>query len=91
MKLRHRPHPGLLGFAEEVEQNVRVIHVPPPRTELPEGACYLVEDGEGVVHETGATTRQAALRELGGFAVRGVAAPLILLGPDGAPTGDRIA
>ena len=90
MKLLRRPPSTRLSFAEE-EPSVRLVVVPPPRTEAPEGSCFLVRDGDGNVHQTGAVSRRAALRELGGFAVRGVSAPLILLDPDGSPTGDRIA
>lgn len=89
MKLRHRPQPDLPAAPEE--QNVRLLLVPPPRTEMTDGAGYLVRDGEGNVHPTGSNSRREALRELGGFAVRGMTAPLILLAPDGVPTGDRIA
>jgi hypothetical protein len=91
MKLRHRSRPDVPSLADAHEQNVRVLLVPPPRTELVEGGCYLVRDGDGAVHQTSSLTRHEALRELGGFAVRGIAAPLILLAPDGSPTGDRIA
>jgi hypothetical protein len=71
--------------------SVRLVVVPPPRTEAEDGACFLVQDAEGAVHSTGSSSRREALRELGSLAVRGLPAPLILLSPDGSPTGDRLA
>ncbi|MCU1587404.1 MAG: hypothetical protein JWN31_897 [Frankiales bacterium] len=89
MKLRHRPLPTPTAEAEP--PSVRLVFVPPPRGEAEEGACFLVQDAHGAVHSTGSSSRRAALRELGGLAMRGLPAPLILLNPDGSPTGDRLA
>jgi hypothetical protein len=88
VKLRHRPAPDVTVTDEE--PSVKLVFVPPPRTEST-GQCFLVRDGRGTVHPTTSTTRREALRELGSLAVRGMAAPLILLSPDGSPTGDRLA
>lgn len=91
MKLLSRSrHDHRLALLGESETNVRLVAVVPPQVTAP-GACFLVKDGNGEVHPTGASSRQAALRELGGFAIRGAAAPLLLLAPDGTPTGDRLA
>ena len=89
MKLRHRA-PAIPAFEEE-RPSVRLVFVPPPRSEVEDGSCFLVQDAEGVVHSTGRSSRREALRELGGLAMRGLPAPLILLSPDGAPTGDRLS
>lgn len=89
MRLRHRPSPVVSAASAEPSTDVRIV-VAPRRSEEYDG-YYLVQDALGAVHDTGTRDRREALRELGGFAVRGAAAPLILLGPDGSPTGDRIA
>lgn len=89
MKLRHRP-PAEPAVTPEAPA-VRLVLVPPPRSEMEDGSCFLVQDAEGVVHTTGSSSRRAALRQLGGLAMRGLPAPLILLDPDGTPTGDRLA
>lgn len=89
MRLRHRAPDALAPVAVEPTSDVRIVVVPPRRSE--EDGCYLVKDGLGEIHPTGTHDRREALREMGGFAVRGAAAPLVLLWPDGSPTGDRIA
>lgn len=90
MKLRHR-QPISPAVTEDAEPSVRLVFVPPPRNEPGARGTFLVRDAEGVVHSTGSTSRREALRELGALAVRGLPAPLILLSPDGSPTGDRLA
>jgi hypothetical protein len=79
--------------SDEPECNVRIV--PHPRTAAASDGDamlghYLVLDGEGRVHETGASDRHQALRDLGRFSLRGTPPPLVLLLPDGTPTGDRI-
>ncbi|MCW2542844.1 MAG: hypothetical protein JWM40_396 [Frankiales bacterium] len=91
MKLRHRQSARIATRARDEEPSVRLILVPPPRDEPDLTGCYLVQDAEGTIHSTGSTSRREALRELGGLAMRGMPAPLLLLSPHGAPTGDRLA
>lgn len=90
MRLLHRSrsHGPVITLPEE--PSVRLLPFVPPQCGEP-GGCYLVRDGAGEVHQTQATTRKEALREMGGLAVRGAAAPLFLLTPGGEPTGDRLA
>lgn len=52
---------------------------------------WSVRDGHGCVVATDLATRAAALRLLGALAFRGAELPLTVDGPDGRPTGDRLA
>lgn len=51
---------------------------------------WVIRDAEGAVVETLAGTRSAALRRMGAAAFRGASLPVVLWGPDGQPTGDRL-
>lgn len=50
-----------------------------------------IHDGDGAVLVPPLGSRAEALREMGVLAFRGASLPLTLYGPDGRPTGDRLA
>lgn len=90
MKLLNRSRSSAPTITLPEEPSVRLVPYVPPQPGEP-GEVYLVRDGRGEIHQTQSTTRKEALREMGGIAVRGAAAPLFLLTPGGEPTGDRLA
>ena len=96
MKLLHRTRLAAPeARPEDSEGNVRVLTAIPPQQPMGKGksksSCYLVRDAHGQVVSTGTQDRREALRELSCLAVRGASVPLVLLHPDGSPTGDRIS
>ena len=50
-----------------------------------------IHDGDGVVLQPTLPSRAEALRLMCVVALRGISLPLTLHGPDGLPTGDRLA
>lgn len=69
------------------------VHVLPKGTHRPiQGAQggYAVRDDSGATHER-FPSRGEAVRRMSVMALRGAALPLMVLSPDGVPTGDRLA
>jgi hypothetical protein len=73
--------------------NVHVVAAQPTSDPTPaavEPVEWVIRNAEGVVVDTLLGTRSAALRRMGVVAFHGASLPLVLCGPDGHPTGDRL-
>jgi hypothetical protein len=91
MRLRNLRHvPSAAAPVLEPSSHIRLLHTGPLRTDLPSDSPYVIEDGLGVRHEIDAETRRDALRAMSHLCLRGTPLPLLLLDPEGLPTGDRI-